>query len=248
MTEPVNTPSYSELVAAVRREGEQLLAAAGQGLDEWVPSCEEWNVEALVEHVASVYNNVVQLVTRRLTTPNWDKDPVPDGEPLEVLRDLLDDLVEGLGECDPDTPVWNWASGSDDVAAFWARRMAHESSVHRFDAQVAHGIAQPIDAELAADGLDELIDVIGPRVYRREKITDGPVGVVALESSDNGTWYVELRADGLARRDVVSEPAAVVRGTTSGLLLAAYGRIPWTTQDVSGDVDLLDAWSAQMHF
>jgi uncharacterized protein (TIGR03083 family) len=247
VTEPVGTPSYTELVTAVRREGETLLTAASQGLDPWVPTCEEWNVEALVEHVAGVYNNVLHLVSERITTPSWDEVPLPDGAPMDVLRELLDDLVAALADAEPDTPVWNWAKGSPDVAAFWARRMAHESSVHRFDAQRAHGIAQPIDAELAADGMDELLDVIGPRVYKRDKV-DGPTGTVVLESSDNGTWCIQLSPDGVERLAVASSPEARVRGTSSALLLAAYGRIPWSSQDVEGDEALLKSWSDCMNF
>jgi len=237
VTEPVGTPSYTELVTAVRREGETLLTAASQGLDAWVPTCEEWNVEALVEHVAGVYNNVLNLVSQRITTPSWDEVPLPDGAPMDVLRELLDDLVVALSDAEADTPVWNWAKGSDDVAAFWARRMAHESSVHRFDAQRAHGIAQPIDAELAADGVDELLDVIGPRVYKRDSLS-GP----------NGTWSIQLSAEGMERLAVASSPQARARGTSSALLLAAYGRIPWSSQDVEGDESLLQAWSDCMNF
>lgn len=240
-------PSYTEFVAAVRREGETLLTAAGQGLDAAVPTCEEWDVAALVRHVSRVYNRVLHLVADRVTQQPESRPDMPEGEPLDVLRDLLDELVTALSDASPDTPVWNWASGEPDVAAFWARRMAHESAVHRVDAQQAHGITQPIDGELARDGIDEMVDVIAPLVYQRDSVT-GPQGTVALESSDNGTWYVALAPGSISRGEVTSSPDATARGTTSALLLTAYGRRPWSVLDVEGDVSILEDWTTAMNF
>src|SRR4051812_19222186 len=160
----MSTPSYSELVAAVRREGEGIHSAASLGVDADVPTCAQWDIAALVRHVTKVYVNTAHLLTTRATERPESRPTIPDGEPLDVFGHALDDLVAALSESEPETPVWNW-SDEPDLAAFWARRMAHESSVHRYDAQAAHGVVQPIDAELAADGIDEFIDVIAPLVY-----------------------------------------------------------------------------------
>jgi uncharacterized protein (TIGR03083 family) len=243
----MTTPSYAELVTALRREGEGLVAAAGMGLDEAVPACHDWNVHALVEHVARVYARITRVVSTRATEAPAAGTVVPTGEPVAVLRDLLDDVVAALSECEPDTPVWNWEPTAPQTATFWARRMAHESSVHRFDAQAAHGVMQPIDAELASDGVDELIDVIAHRVYQRDGLT-GPTGTVRLQASDSEPWHLRLEPDGLLRTDVVSTPDVIISGTSSALLLAAYSRVPWTALDVTGDTDLLTRWSAAMNF
>jgi hypothetical protein len=172
---------------------------------------------------------------------------VPDGEPVAVLSDALDDVVAALSDIDADTPVWNWSDDAPDLGLFWARRMAHESSVHRFDAQAAHGVMQPIDAELASDGIDELIEMVAPRIYRRDGVS-GPTGTVALQSTDEGSWCLDLEPRSLSRLDVLSAPAVTVRGTSSALLLASYSRVPWTSLEVTGDADLLTAWSATMDF
>ena len=55
--------------------------------------------------------------------------------------------------------MWNWSSIWPDTAAFWPRRMAHETSVHRVDAQQAAGAQLPIDTALATDGVDEFLMV-----------------------------------------------------------------------------------------
>jgi uncharacterized protein (TIGR03083 family) len=238
-------PAYAELVTAVRREGEGILTAAGLGLDAEIPAL-DWNVEALLRHVGDVYTFATRVVSSR-ATERPERPGLPDGDPLEVVGHALDELIAALKDCDAETPVWNWAPDQPDLAGFWARRMAHESSVHRYDAQTAHGMVQPIDAELAGDGIDELIDIVAPRVYRRDEVT-GPAGTIALDSSDDGTWCIELEPGGLHRLDVLSEPAVTVHGTTSALLLASYTRVPWTALETEGDTDLLAAWSAALNF
>jgi uncharacterized protein (TIGR03083 family) len=243
----MTTPAYSELVTAVRREGEGILTAAGMGLDADVPTCEDWDLAELVEHVSRVYSRVGYLVSHRVTQRPESVPDLPDGAPLEVLSGLLDELVHTLAECDAETPVWTWVFDVPGTASFWARRMAHESSVHRYDAQASHGVVQPIDAELAGDGIDEFIDVIAPRIYGRDGVS-GPTGSVALQSSDDGSWWLTLEPGGISRHDVLNEPQVAVSGTSSALLLAACGRVPWPSLDVTGDVDLLNRWTAAMRF
>jgi uncharacterized protein (TIGR03083 family) len=241
----MTTPSYSELVTAVRREGEGILAAAGMDLDAAVPTCGDWDLSALVQHVSRIYANVARILSTRATEAPASRPEVPDGEPVAVLSHLLDELVAALSDCDADTPVWTWPDDAPNVALFWARRMAHESSVHRYDAQASHGVVQPIDAELAGDGLDELVDIIAPRVYGRDDVS-GPTGSVALQSSDDGAWCIELEPSAVRRLDVLSAPDVTVRGTSSALLLASYRRIPWTSLEVTGDADLLTRWTTAM--
>jgi uncharacterized protein (TIGR03083 family) len=243
----MTTPPYSELIAAVRREGAGILAAAQLGLDAPVPTCPDWDVEALVRHVSRVYTTAGYVVGHRVTQRPAEFPPVPEGEPLAVLESLLDDLVGALREAEADTEVWSWSLDVEPTAAFWARRMAHESSVHRFDAQIAHAMPQPIDSELAADGLDEFIDVLTPRLYDRNGGT-GPQGTVQLLSTDDVSWCLGLEPDSVERLEVVSEPDASARGTSSTLLLALYGRVPWTSLAIEGDIELLNTWSAALNF
>jgi uncharacterized protein (TIGR03083 family) len=241
------TPAYSELIAAVRREGSGLLAAAALGTDAEVPTCPGWTVEDLLHHVAQVYCNAITLVVTRATSRPEQRPPVPDGEPLAVLTELLDDLVEQLGGVPPDTPVWNWSPNAEHVAAFWARRMAHESAVHRFDAQRAHGVAEPIGGELAADGIDELIDLMVPRVVERDGATL-PDGALVLVGGSDGEWRLRLSEKGIERLDVAPAGATVVTGTASALLLALCGRIAWDSLQVEGDPDLLRAFTGAINF
>ncbi|MGN6474469.1 MAG: maleylpyruvate isomerase family mycothiol-dependent enzyme [Mycobacteriales bacterium] len=243
----VRTPAYAELVSAVRREGEGLIAAARSGPEAAVPTCGDWTVTDLVRHVWQVYANVTLYVSTRATSRPQTLPELPAGDPIDLLAGKLDDLVAALGECEADTPVWTWLTDAPEGAIFWARRMAHESAVHRFDAQSAHGIRQPIDAELAADGIDEMIDVIAPRVYNRDNVT-GPSGSILLRSTDGDSWLLELSADGVRRSELIETPQATAAGTSSALLLALYSRVPWTSLEVAGDAELLMTWTSALNF
>jgi len=243
----VTTPPYAELVAAIRREGEGLLSAARLGLDVPVTTCGDWDLAALVGHVAFVYARAGYFVANRVQERPETLPDLPDGDPIDVLSGTLDALVAALSGCEPDTPVWSWVFDQADGARFWARRMAHESSIHRFDAEAAHGILQPIDPDLAPDEIDEVIDVLAPRVYHRDAV-DGPEGTVVLASSDSDVWSLELTPGGVIRTDRPSSPDVTARGTTSALVKAVYGRTPWSVVEVDGDTDLLERWTTAMRF
>lgn len=243
----MTTPSYAELVTTVRREGEAIVAAAGQGLDDAVPACEGWTVEDLLRHVAQVYTFAGSIVHNRATSRPAPVELPTDRPAVDLLAHALDELVDDLRACDADTPMWNWSPSQPDTAAFWARRMAHESAVHRFDAQRAHGVAQPVDADLARDGLDELVDVILPRVVERDQPTL-PEAVYVFNASEEHTWTLQVGADGVTRRDTAKSPDVVVRATTSALLLAAYSRVSWASLDVEGDAQRLEDWSKAFRF
>lgn len=244
----MTTPGYNELIAAIRSEGEAVLTAGLQDLDLPVKTCGSWSMRDLLVHVGRVYHRAASAVSERATSEvEWTAPPDDLADVGGYLTEALNDLVHALSDCDPDTPVWNW-SGHDQTAQFWARRMAHESAVHRYDAQRAHGLAQPLDADLAQDGLDELIDLIAPRVISRDK-PDLPNGTFAFAATDDETqWNFRLGDGGIQRLDVAKDPDVSVRGTASALLLAAYNRVRWTSLEIDGDAGLLDAWSHCLKF
>ena len=82
-----------------------------------------------------------------------------DEEPLELLDRAYGELVAELTTRDPGAPGGTWYP-PDPTVGFWFRRMAQESVIHRIDAELGAGAAiAPVPADLAVDGVDELLKV-----------------------------------------------------------------------------------------
>jgi uncharacterized protein (TIGR03083 family) len=243
----MSTPSFSELVATIRREGEGIVSAGAIDLDIKVPTCGDWVMRDLLAHVGSVYRRATTAVAERATTEvAWVAPPDDLPDVSAYLSEALDDLVHALSDSDAETPVWNW-SGENQTAQFWARRMAHESAVHRYDAQRAQGLAQPIDTDLACDGMDELVDLVLPRIISRDK-PELPTGTYQFVATDGSEWVVKSGEDGFERVAAPRNVDVTITGPASAVLLAAYGRVKWASLETSGDETLLTAWSNAFRF
>jgi uncharacterized protein (TIGR03083 family) len=239
-------------LGALRAEGEAFrVAVVDADLDTRVPSCPEWTVADLVRHLGVIYQHLAQHVVRGVTDPPevpiWEQPGPPDGADLVAWWDeRYRGIVTLLDSLDPEQPAWNWASQSKRVA-FWDRRLAHETAIHRWDAQFATINAEPIEPKLAADGIAEVLDTWLP-AGRRKGPTDvaGVVGLIATDLEHE--WLVRLRAGGgvaLLDTDTLLDTdahhqRAVARGSASDLLLVLYGRIDADVLDLSGDERLLD--------
>jgi len=239
-------------LAALRADGAAFRAAVGQegALGHQVPSCPEWTVGALAYHLGWVYRRVHAHANRGITTrpDNLPDDPRPDDAALLGWWDeRYADLLTMFDALDPALPAWNWAPQAKR-AEFWMRRMAHETAVHRWDAQMGvTGLTEPVEAKLAVDGITEVLDSWLPAGLRK-----GPLdrtGIVALHAMDAGqVWYVRLRGTGIALLDTDTlldddehHERAVAAGSASDLMLALYGRVPFDILDVTGDPSLLEA-------
>lgn len=82
-------------------------------------------------------------------------------ETLAGLLDYFDEgarlLLDQLTSVDPAEETWTWSQ--DHTAGFILRRQAHEALIHRLDAELTAGAVTPLDPALAADGVDEALDV-----------------------------------------------------------------------------------------
>ncbi len=200
----------------------------------------------LVGHLGAVYRrqraHVVRGVTSKPEEP-WPAPPAGD----EILLGWWDEgyaaLVSTLEQLEPDSPAWN-PMVQPLKAIFWHRRMAHETAIHRWDAQVSVGLPEPLETELAVDGVDEVLDSWLPA--RRANTPTDHTGVVRLEASDaEARWAVRIRANGVTLLDTDSwfsdEPdaQAAAIGTASDLHLALMGRVPLTVLTLQGDAELI---------
>ena len=238
-------------LAALRADSPALQEAVAEaGPEPAVPACPDWSVADLVEHLTSLLHWVRETVPRGVTTAPAPRPPTGDlpnwPEALDGLRRELTGTIETLEAVESDFPAWNWAPQSKQ-AGFWHRRMAHEISIHRWDAEAAAGRPTPIETKLAADGVGEVLDTWLPAGKRK-----GPTdlhGVVHLMASDAGhEWFVRLRGAGVALLDTGTildtddhHARAQATGTASDLLLALMGRQRLDRLVVTGDPRLIGA-------
>ncbi|MFI1192946.1 maleylpyruvate isomerase family mycothiol-dependent enzyme [Micromonospora sp. NPDC020750] len=236
-------------IGALRAEGPAFAAAVAEAPPETpVLSCPGWTITDLTLHLGEVYRRVQIYVTANSTTRPEGVEaggPPPELTPLQFFQQGYDRLMTTFDGLDPEAPAWNWAP-QPKKAGFWPRRVAHETSVHRWDAQLAIAAGEPIEAKLAADGVSEVLDTWLPAGKRTA--TGRWHGVVHLSAPDAGQdWYLRLRGEGVALLDTDTildhdehHARAEVTGTASDLLLALMGRVSFDTLGVAGDRTLLD--------
>jgi uncharacterized protein (TIGR03083 family) len=242
-------------LTALRADGAAFRTAIAEPgvLTVQVPTCPEWTVGDLVRHLGAVYRRTCVHGGSRDVSRSWGKVIIPDDAPAPDDERLvawftgeLSRVESFLDALDPDAPAWNWAPQSK-AAGFWHRRMAHETAVHRWDAQVATGLPEPLESKLAADTVTEVLDTFLPAGRRDEPVKVS--GLVQLVAADLGQeWFVRLRGEGVALLDtdtLLDDDAhptrAVAGGTASDLALALWGRVTFDVLEISGDPGLLEA-------
>jgi uncharacterized protein (TIGR03083 family) len=239
-------------IEALLADSAALAEAARLGLDAAVPSCPGWSMTHLVQHVGRVHRSVERRVRNRESERHPAADIIlpPRAELIGWFEAGVDALAQALAAAEPDMPVWNWSLNAN-VAAFWWRRMAQETAVHRWDGQAAYARQQPIDADVAVDGVDELLDVFLP-ISLAEQSPPDLGGTVQLRSTDRpGHWLTTVRAGKLAVRrnqplDVADTPLVSVSASASDLLLFLWKRLPAAAPAfwVKGDAALLARFAA----
>ncbi|MDQ1654781.1 MAG: hypothetical protein QOI35_3981 [Cryptosporangiaceae bacterium] len=242
-----------------------LLTAALPGVDlaTPVPSCPGWTVNQLLRHLGWGQRGVAWLVRARATEPPSEA-PFRDlsgyvGEDPAVLAEWLAesaaDLAGALRDAGPDAAMWTPLDVEGGAAAFFARRFAHETVMHRADAVLALGGEFILDPDLATDGLDEWTELGSlPQMFdfhpeRRALL--GPGRTLALHATDTGAaWLIDLTGDALALRRGLEDAAVTVRGSARDLLLTAYRRQPADSPgiEVTGDAALLSFYLAENPF
>ncbi|MFF4504517.1 maleylpyruvate isomerase family mycothiol-dependent enzyme [Streptomyces sp. NPDC001401] len=238
----------------------ELLRAQVRGVDTAadVSTCPGWDLGRLLRHVGGDHRWADEVVRTRALEP-VPGDPVDDPAVYAHLDgDALDDwLGEGAAElgatlrdAGPDARVWTPAH-ERNTAAFWARRMTHETLVHRADAALATGASFTVDDGLAADAVDEWMDFATvPEAYEprpAEPDLLGPGRTLQFEATGAGQWHVDLGGDRPVWHPGRAEAAATVRAPVTELLLFLYRR-PAPAVETHGDTALLELWLTRTGF
>jgi uncharacterized protein (TIGR03083 family) len=239
---------HAQYVDAIRGEGAALAAAARDaGVDVTVPSCPEWTIADLLSHLGRIHHWVAGIVTERRQErgTHWSENAAPPVDArLEWFECGVELLADALDAAGPDIAVWTWTP--DTTTSFWARRQAHETAIHRVDAQLARrqlasDVADPVDRERAVDGIDELFDLIPYWPWADRVRGDGETVHVHCTDGE-GEWFARLNPDGLVVTREHAKGDVALRGTASDLLLGLYGRMSIDALDVIGNAAVLTRW------
>jgi uncharacterized protein (TIGR03083 family) len=219
-----------------------------------VPTCPDWTLRQLITHVGRAQRWAAEIVATQAAEPIPFRE-VPDGrlpddpaERPEWLRRGAARLAEAVNGAGPG-PVWT--QPGPGPAGYWARRMAHETAVHRADGQLTLGIAPVIDAVIAADGIDEWLGFSAQPDERSTALPEGKV--LHLHATDDGVtgeWLIRGGPDRVIVQAGHGKGDAAVRGPASALLLVLVRRLPADDPavEVLGDRALLDGWLAATPF
>ncbi|MFJ4947117.1 maleylpyruvate isomerase family mycothiol-dependent enzyme [Streptomyces sp. NPDC088760] len=237
----------AEFLEILDREGRLLAAAAAvAGTDAKVPTCPEWQVRDLVRHTGSVHRWAAALVADGHTAPLPMGDPpeLDGAELVDWYRDSHRLLVDTLAAAPADVRCWTFhPAPNPSPLAFWTRRQAHETTVHRYDAEAARGgTPSPIAPDFAVDGIDELLRGFHARSRSRLRSEEPRVlRVRAVGAGADAVWTVRLTAEPPVTVRAAEGPAeAELSGPADQLYLALWNRT--AVPQVTGDASLAALW------
>ncbi len=240
---------YDEHCQQFEAEGARFVArAAVAEVDAPVPGCPDWRVFDLLQHVGLVHRWASHLVAVRAPERLSARDMGLSRGPVSAAW-----LAEGVGEAlatlrasSPDVDMWAW--GADQHVRFWARRLLHETLVHRVDLEDAMGVTSPIESSIAVDAIDEFLEnltcagAFSPGV----KNLTGSDDVLTFRTDEGPAWGLRLTPHGFAVLEDSPPSDAVLRGPATDLLLTLYRRrtLHESACVTEGRRDLVTAWLA----
>jgi len=243
---------YAEIEASTETMAE---IVHGADLTRQVPTCPEWTLRQLATHVGRAHRWAAEIVSTRaaefIPFRQVPDGRIPDDPALHApwLRAGAQRLIQAVREAGSD-PVWTF--GGPRPASFWARRMAHETAVHRADAEIAAGRQPELEPDIAADGIDEWLGSLSGVTAEdpfAEALPDG--AVLHVHATDDGLdgageWLVRREGSGLTVQPGHGKGDVALRGPASRLLLVLLRRAPADDPQVEilGDPALLTGWLA----
>ena len=238
-------PSLEQQVARLQTATGALAGHAhAAGLEAEVPTCPTWTVRHLLAHTGMVHRWArANLLGQESHPPTWNAEGQQVGDPIAWLQTGASALVEALQSVPEDVEAMVFLKDAPSPRLFWARRQAHETTIHAVDAAAAalgrFATAQDVDwldEQVALDGIDEILTGF---VTRGRRYATLPTFTVAV-TGHAPTWTMALGEDGRVVTTRGGAPAeAVVSGSPSALYLALWNR---GTEGVDDPAGVLPIW------
>jgi uncharacterized protein (TIGR03083 family) len=219
--------------------------------DAPVPTCPDFALRDLVHHTSGVQRWATRIVRERASGPiDEELEAVAGGWPGDEdlaawFRAGHVLLVDALRAAPEDAEIWAFLRTAPNGRGFWARRQLHETTIHRVDAELSSGAVSPIAADVAADGIDELLTGFLPR--RSSRLRPETSSRIAVQPTDtDDAWLVTAGPDGASTERTKADADVLVRGSAADLYLLVWNRRDLAGLDVTGDASLLDLWRSSV--
>ena len=241
------TLEFPDLLRLIDERSTAFRAAVSSApsLDVQVPTCPEWTLFDLVQHLGEGRRRWAATVAAgpRRHRPG----PRPEGAAaaprerealLAWLAASTEQLLDALREAGPDRGCWTWwgDSQSPQTCGAVARHQLQEIAVHTYDAQLTVGDPQPLPVEVALDGVEEFLSTC----CATTSAWPHEPAAVDYHATEGRSWRLWLSADG-ARTARLPHPAPCpppartrtrptlsARGTASELVLPCTAAYRWT--------------------
>jgi uncharacterized protein (TIGR03083 family) len=242
-------------IDSLRQEGARMTAAGRSVSAEMpVPTCPGWVTRDLIRHVGGVHRWATSFVAEARAEPGSQTlEEVAGGWPSdEEQADWFEAgylrLVSVLEAAPPDLQCWTFMAAPSPLA-FWSRRQAHETAIHRVDAELAAGRTvahlSPCTPAFAADGIDELLTGFWPRRSATAR-AETPVTLGVGCTDDDGAWVVTMGPEGVQTSVGPGEAACSVRGAACDLYFALWNRGGSESLQIEGDRTVLAQFGEAM--
>lgn len=247
------TLTLAEHLDVVARAALGLAAdAETAGLDAPVPTCPGWAVRDLVVHLGGVHRWAAAMVAGARTR-NFPPDELhavmaapADDTLLDWFGDGAEQLTAALAAAPPDLRALVFLRDSPGPREFWARRQAHETTIHRVDAlaarlgHLATTSQAAVDRDLAVDGIDEVLTGFITRPSGALR-TESPIVVAVTPTDADVGWTLRLSAEPVVTTEGADPDAdALVTGTAADLYLGLWNRGDEIA--VTGEPEFLGVW------
>lgn len=233
---------YARLLDVLDIEGERLATSAtGTDPELEVPHLPGMRVGEVVRHVGSVYRMVVSWLRDGERPTRWQREPDDGQTVVDYLRVGLREVYDELAAHDPldGCPTW-WPAHQN--YGFWCRRLAHETTVHRADLQLAvvRMTVGDIARDFALDGVDEILSLWFTHRLGVLGVSDVTPGRVAIQTGAR-RWIARITPTGTSawRAEPNEQADATVSSDPSGMYLWLWGRRPGAHVQESGSPELV---------
>ena len=259
----LSPPDYLEHIRTESRRFRDAMADCDPAAR--VPGCPAWAADDLLWHLAKVQHWWGHVISTRPAPPDEYVEPERPADHAGLLA-AYDEysvaLFAGLEQADPADQAWSWHYDPANHTVGWTlRRQAHEALIHRVDAEQTVGSVGEIDVRLAADGVDEVLDVMyggcppwatweGLPHYVRIDLIDADESVWCQLGHLTGTdkeGVAHDEDDFHVVADPGVEPDAVIQAEAADADLRFWKRGTDERFHVAGDramIDRLNAWAS----